>query len=219
MDGRGKPLPYTNQEVLMLQMTAMPLGAYQTNCYILWEDGSEQCLVIDPGFEPETVLRAVKALGKTVEAILLTHGHFDHVGAVEAIVAQTGCSLWMSQSDYTQRRTPQNDFFYPIHDCDFTPVNFCEEGALLCAGGLELTVLETPGHTPGSVCYLCQGHLFSGDTLFEGSCGRTDLPGGNYAQIMDSLKRLATLDDCKVYPGHGPATTLADEKKYNPYMR
>ena len=203
----------------MIQMQVLALGAYQTNCYILWEEGSDRCVIIDPGFEPETVLLQVQKLGKTVEAILLTHGHFDHVGAVKAIVRQTGCSLWMSQSDYTQRRTPQNAFFYPIHDCDFTPVNFCEEGECICAGGLELTVLETPGHTQGSVCYLCQDHLFSGDTLFEGSCGRTDLPGGDYGQILRSLKRLATLEDCKVYPGHGPATTLADEKKYNPYMQ
>ena len=203
----------------MLNFKVLALGAYQTNCYIIWGEGSDSCIVIDPGFEAETVLRQVKALGKTVEAILLTHGHFDHVGAVQEIVAATGCSLWMSQSDYTQRRSPQIDFLYPIHDCDFTPVNFCEEGECICAGGLELTVLETPGHTQGSVCYLCQGHLFSGDTLFEGSCGRVDLPGGNYAQILQSLKRLAGLDDCKVYPGHGPATTLENEKKYNPSMQ
>ena len=203
----------------MLNFKVLALGAYQTNCYIIWGEGSDSCIVIDPGFEAETVLRQVKALGKTVEAILLTHGHFDHVGAVQEIVAATGCSLWMSQSDYTQHRSPQIDFLYPIHDCDFTPVNFCEEGECICAGGLELTVLETPGHTQGSVCYLCQGHLFSGDTLFEGSCGRVDLPGGNYTQILQSLKRLSALDDCKVYPGHGPATTLENEKKYNPYMQ
>ena len=204
----------------MLNFQTMPLGDYQTNCYILWGEGSDACVVIDPGFEAEAVLRKVQSLGKTVDAVLLTHGHFDHVGAVEAIVRATGCRLYMSQSDYTWPKTRENDFFFPIHDCDFAEVSFCEAGECICAGGLELTVLETPGHTPGSVCYLCGEHLFSGDTLFARSCGRTDLPGGDGPAILDSLGRLAALEkDCKVHPGHGPSTTLAEEKRYNPYMR
>jgi glyoxylase-like metal-dependent hydrolase (beta-lactamase superfamily II) len=152
--------------------------------------------------------------------VLLTHGHFDHVGGVEAIVKATGCALWMREADYTQFKTPENDFFYPIHDCDFTEVQLCEEGEQIHAGGLTFTVMETPGHTWGSVCYLCENALFSGDTLFAGSCGRTDLPGGDGQTIVLSLERLAELEgDYTVYPGHGGATTLARERAHNPYMR
>ena len=152
--------------------------------------------------------------------MLLTHGHFDHVGAVQQLVEATGCTLWMSQSDWSQKESPLTAYIYPLANCDFTEVQFCEEGQQITAGGATFTVLATPGHTWGSVCYLCEDALFSGDTLFAGSCGRTDLPGGNHSTILDSLQRLSALPDhLRVFPGHGEATTLAAEKRYNPYMR
>ena len=204
----------------MIKIHALPLGSYQTNCYIVHEEHSKTCAVIDPGYTPERVLAQAEKLGLQVDAVLLTHGHFDHVGGVEAIVKATGCALWMREADYTQFKTPENDFFYPIHDCDFTEVQLCEEGEHIHAGGLTFTVMETPGHTWGSVCYLCENALFSGDTLFAGSCGRTDLPGGDGQTIVLSLERLAELEgDYTVYPGHGGATTLARERAHNPYMR
>lgn len=204
----------------MLHMITMPLGAYQTNCYILWGEGSDKCVVIDPGYEPDTVLLQIKKLGKTLEAIFLTHGHFDHVGAVKALVKATGCALWMHEGDYSQTRSPQNAFFYPLANCTFTEVQLWEEGQSVCAGGLEFKVLSTPGHTWGSVCLACEDHIFSGDTLFQEGCGRTDLPGGSMAAILQSLKRLKELEgDYIVHPGHGPSTTLAEEKRYNPYMQ
>jgi glyoxylase-like metal-dependent hydrolase (beta-lactamase superfamily II) len=204
----------------MIKIHALPLGSYQTNCYIVHEEHSKTCAVIDPGYTPERVLAQAEKLGLQVDAVLLTHGHFDHVGGVEAIVKATGCALWMREADYTQFKTPENDFFYPIHDCDFTEVQLCEEGEQIHAGGLTFTVMETPGHTWGSVCYLCENGLFSGDTLFAGSCGRTDLPGGDGQTIVLSLDRLAELEgDYTVYPGHGGATTLARERAHNPYMR
>ena len=204
----------------MIKIHTLPLGSYQTNCYIVYEETANSCAVIDPGYSPERVLEFVGKLGLTVDAVLLTHGHFDHVGGVEAIVKTTGCALWMREGDYTQRKNPQNDFFYPIHDCDFTEVRFCEEGEHIHAGGLTFTAMETPGHTWGSVCYVCENAIFSGDTLFAGSCGRTDLPGGDWQTIMLSLERLAELEgDFDIYPGHGESTTLAREKQYNPYMR
>lgn len=204
----------------MFTVYTLPLGDYQTNCYIVCAAESKTCAVIDPGYFPERILSFLADKGLGLDAILLTHGHFDHVGAVKALVEATGCRLWMKESDYTQRSNPQNDFLYPIHDCDFCEVSFCEEGEKISAGGAVFTAMETPGHTWGSVCYLCENAIFSGDTLFAGSCGRTDLPGGDYGTIVLSLERLAELQgDYTVYPGHGSATTLANEKRYNPYMR
>ena len=203
----------------MPKIDILPLGSYQTNCYIVWASGSDRCAVIDPGYEPETVLMRLAQLGLTLDAILLTHGHFDHVGAVEALVKATGCKLWMSQSDYTQRKNPMNDYLYPLHDQTFCEVSFCEEGEAIPVGGLTFRVMETPGHTWGSVCYLCEDAMFCGDTLFAGSCGRTDLPGGDRVTMLNSLERLSQMDtDYRVFPGHGESSTLSHEQKTNPYM-
>lgn len=204
----------------MIKIHTLTLGAYQTNCYIVHDDASTACAVIDPGYEPQTILQTVQALGLTIDAILLTHGHFDHVGAVEELVNATGCRLWMSESDWSQFPNPVNAHYFPLANCDFTEVLFCEEGELITAGGVTFTVLATPGHTGGSVCYLSGDALFSGDTLFAGSCGRTDLPTGSEKWMRWSLDRLAELEeDPAVYPGHGSSTTLATEKRYNPYLR
>ena len=203
----------------MPNIVTLALGDYQTNCYIVWAEGSKTCAVIDPGYEAKRVLAEAARLGLTIEAILLTHGHFDHVGAVEELVEATGCSLWMHESDYSQFPNPTNAFFYPLANCDFTEVQFCEEGQVLCAGGLSFTVLHTPGHTTGSVCYRCDDALFCGDTLFAGSCGRTDLPGGELLVLRASLSRLASLtENLKIFPGHGGSSTLEKEKTYNPYL-
>ena len=203
-----------------MKIHVLPLGMYQTNCYIVHADDASACAVIDPGFTPEKILDAVSQLELTIDAILLTHGHFDHVGAVEALVKATGCKLWMHQGDYSQKPTPASDTFYPLHDCDFTEVSFCEEGEQIHAGGLTFTVLETPGHTWGSVCYCCGDAMFAGDTLFARSIGRTDLPGGDWDTMAQTLERLRALEqDYHVYPGHGPSTTLSNERKQNPYLR
>lgn len=201
-----------------MKIHTLPLGAYQTNTYIVENEG--RCVIIDPGFEAKTILDFITKRGLTADAVLLTHGHFDHVGAVEEIASETGCALWMNERDWSQKRNLLTAKLYPIANCDFTEVRFCEDGEQIIAAGLTFTVLETPGHTWGSVCYLCGDAMFSGDTLFAGSCGRTDLPGGDWDTIAESLKRLSELEsNYTVYPGHGNSTTLAKEKQYNPYMR
>ena len=196
----------------MINMKHLALGAYQTNCYLVWEEASPTCVVIDPGYEPDTVLDEAKALGKEIAAILLTHGHFDHVGGVREIAAETGCRVYLCDADLAM---PPQMTAGPLY---YT--NTYSEGSFVEEAGLSFKVLHTPGHTPGSVCLLCENTLFSGDTLFWGSCGRTDLPGGSWATIRVSLKRLADLSgDFDVYPGHGDATTLSFERKMNPYMQ
>ena len=204
----------------MLNILALTLGDYQTNTYIVHNSDSRECVIIDPGYEAQKILGKLEALALKPAAILLTHGHFDHVGAVEQLVEATGCTLWMSQSDWSQPIAPVFQYLYPLSNRDFTEVNFCEDGEVICAAGLKFTTLATPGHTHGSVCYLCGDALFSGDTLFAGGCGRTDLPGGNWNTMVESLSRLAALSDSlRVFPGHGESTVLAQEKKYNPYLK
>ena len=196
----------------MLNIHTLALGAYQTNCYLVWGEDSPSCVVIDPGYEPETVLDEVKKLGKEISAILLTHGHFDHVGGVKDIVAETGCKVYLCDADLSM---PPQMTAGPLY---YT--NTYSDGSFVEEAGLSFKVLHTPGHTPGSVCLMCENVLFSGDTLFWGSCGRTDLPGGSWSTIQASLKRLAELPgDYDVYPGHGDATKLSFERKMNPYMQ
>ena len=196
----------------MLKMKTLPLGAYQTNCYLVWEENTDTCVVIDPGYQPETVLYETKKLGKTIAAIFLTHGHFDHVGAVRELVAETDCPVYLNEADLAM---PAQMTAGPLY---YT--NTYAEGDFVDMAGLSFKVLHTPGHTPGSVCLQCENAIFSGDTLFWGSCGRTDLPGGSWNTIRTSLLRLRDLNgDFEVYPGHGDATTLNFERKYNPYMQ
>jgi len=194
----------------MLNILTLPLGSYQTNCYIVWE--KDACVVIDPGYEPEIVLAETAQRGLTIEAILLTHGHFDHVGGVRFLAERLDCPIYIHAAELS---LPES-----FTDGPLVYTKTYDEGDDLTLAGLTFRVLHTPGHTPGSVCLVCEDTMFSGDTLFMDSCGRTDFPGGDSAQMHKSLRRLADLQgDFKVLPGHGPATTLAQERKYNPYLQ
>lgn len=187
-------------------------GSLYTNCYMVWGDDADTCVLIDPGFQAEPILEQVRLKGKRLAAVLLTHGHFDHVGGVKTIAAETGCKVYLHQADLT---LPSQLTLGTIPYTDTY-----EEGDVLSLAGVTFRVLHTPGHTPGSVCFLCEDALFSGDTLFAMACGRTDLPGGNFRAMADSLYRLATLEgDYKVYPGHGESSVLSYEKKTNPYLQ
>ena len=192
-----------------MNIQKLTLGLYQTNTYILSND--TEAVVIDPGYEPDTILDALE--GKNLKAILLTHGHFDHVGAVKELVAETGCKVYIHAADLSLPPMITAGQLYYTH-------TYAEGDTVCPIEGAELHVLHTPGHTPGSVCLLLGEQMFSGDTLFEGSCGRMDLPGGDQLQMHQSLNRLVSLQaDYHVHPGHGGSTTLAAEKRYNPYMR
>lgn len=195
----------------MLNIHCMPLGDYITNCYILRQADSSQCCVIDPGYHAEVILDYLEQNSLSVAAILLTHGHFDHVGAVKDLAAELGCDVYLSSRELSLPPEITNGKLYYTHTYDMDNE--------LTLAGLTIRVIPTPGHTPGSVCLLVEDALFSGDTLFAGSCGRTDLPGGNWQDIMASLRRLAALPgDYRVFPGHGSDTTLDAERKYNPYL-
>ena len=192
-----------------MNIQKLTLGLYQTNTYILSND--TEAVVIDPGYEPDIILDALE--GRELKAILLTHGHFDHVGAVKELVAETGCKVYIHAADLSLPPMITAGQLYYTH-------TYAEGDTVCPIEGAELHVLHTPGHTPGSVCLLLGDQMFSGDTLFEGSCGRMDLPGGDQLQMHRSLNRLVSLQaDYHVHPGHGGSTTLTAEKRYNPYMR
>lgn len=193
----------------MVVAETFPLGDYQTNCYLVRQAGQTQCVLIDPGYAADFLLDTLNAKGLELSAIALTHGHFDHVGAVRDLAAETGCRVYLSGDELSLPPviTAGRLCYTDLYTDRFT------------AAGIPFTVLKTPGHTPGSVCLRTGSLLFSGDTLFAGSCGRTDLPGGNPADMRASLKLLAAIpENLTVYPGHGEATTLDAEKRYNPYL-
>ena len=194
-----------------MEITALTLGDYMTNCYLLRREDSDRCLIVDPGYEAGRILKLLEEKQLQPEAILLTHGHFDHVGAVRELFSETDCDVYISEADLSLPPMITNGRLFYTH-------TYPASGALTLAG-LTLRVLPTPGHTPGSVCLLAGDTIFSGDTLFRGSCGRTDLPGGSWERILSSLKILADLPgDYRVLPGHGEETTLAWERTHNPYL-
>ena len=196
----------------MLQIHTLTLGLYQTNCYLVHQEGDHRCIVIDPGYEADTILNRAALLGLQIEAILLTHGHFDHVGAVRQIAADTDCAVYLQENDLSLPTALTNGpLFY---------TNLYPEEGVVHAAGLTIQVLRTPGHTAGSVCLLVGDAMFSGDTLFAGSMGRCDFPGSSIFDMRKSLKKLKGLSsDYRVFPGHAESTTLEFERKTNPYLR
>lgn len=194
-----------------MEMLCMCVGSYRTNCYMLWQ--KDQCVLVDPGFQPEEILEQVRCKEKTVAAILLTHGHFDHVGGVKHIAQETGCPVYIHGADVLLPSRHAGGELYHTHTYD--------EGDVLHIAGMEFKVLNTPGHTPGSVCLLSGDVMLSGDTLFAGTCGRTDLmPYGDPVDMKASLTRLKNLPgNYQVFPGHGQHSTLDEERRSNPYMQ
>ena len=196
----------------MLQIHTLTLGLYQTNCYLVHNEGEKECIVIDPGYEANTIMNRAALLGLEIKAILLTHAHFDHVGAVRQIAADTDCQVYVQEQELTLPGAMTDG---PLYYTDLYPA----EGTIQVAG-MEVKVLHTPGHTPGSVCLLTGDAMFSGDTLFAGSMGRCDFPGSSIFDMRKSMKKLCNLPgDYRVFPGHAEATTLEYERKTNPYLR
>jgi glyoxylase-like metal-dependent hydrolase (beta-lactamase superfamily II) len=193
---------------------AFTVGRVQTNCYIVTDEETLECAVIDPGAEAGTIMRYLEENGLKCRCILLTHGHFDHTGAVEAIMKQTGAAVWMHKKD-ARRVITEMGFKYAAPKGTL----FFGEGDIITVGSLAFEVIETPGHSEGSVCFRCGDALFSGDTLFRDSCGRTDFPGCSPQDMLRSLKKLYELPgDCEVYPGHMEATSLERERRFNVFM-
>lgn len=204
-----------------MKFDTLPLGELGANCYIL-EIGDGHAVAVDIGNEPEKLLHTLKKQGLTLSAILLTHGHYDHVGGVEAVREATGAVVYIHEQEAVMLESGTANLAVQFTQTPFRVVKSYEtltDGQVLNIDNVTVQVIHTPGHTPGGVCYAVGDILFTGDTLFQGSIGRTDL-GGNRKDMLASLKKLAALEEnYTVCPGHGGSSTLAQEKQHNPYMR
>ena len=201
-----------------MEIKYLPVAPYGTNCYFLCDKEAGVCAVIDPGGSPEQVLAALEKLNCRPCVILLTHGHYDHTGAVADLLAKyPDLKVHIHRGDYQDVDTK----LFPLSvQVPAESVVLYDEGDTIPVGGAQVEVLHTPGHSEGSVTLRCGSALFCGDTLFAGSCGRTDFAGGSVPRMMASLKRLGSLEgDLDVLPGHMESSTLDQERKTNPYLR
>jgi hydroxyacylglutathione hydrolase len=198
------------------------VGAFQENCYLVRPDGAEKALLIDPGDEAERLQGAMSELGVEPEAILLTHTHIDHIGAVAPIARATGVPVYCPRAELTILAQPDR-FFPPAWGSveAWEADQPLDGGERLQLAGLDIEVVSTPGHSPGHVTFAIDGALFSGDVLFQGSIGRTDLPGADHATLMASIATLLERfdDDATVHPGHMGLTTLGRERATNPFLQ
>lgn len=202
---------------------ALSVGPFQSNVFILRDNNTKDAVVIDPGDDVSTILKILKRDGLRLQYIFLTHGHIDHVGGAKDVKDATGAKVLIHREDlflYEQVHLQADLFGLPSPPVSHIDI-FLEDGMKIGEGGLKCRVIHTPGHTPGSVSLYFSDKLFTGDALFRDGIGRTDLWGGSYEVLMNSIReKLLRLDDAtEVYPGHGPATTIGREKRENPFLQ
>jgi hydroxyacylglutathione hydrolase len=208
---------------MALRVETIVNGPFQENCYLVHDDQARTGAFFDPGCEAERLLRTASFLGIPVEAIFNTHGHIDHAGAVAEIAEATGAPFALHPDDrFLLDAMPGQARMFGLPPVRVPKVDRdLAAGDEIAVGGHTARVIHTPGHTPGGVCFLFEDFIIVGDTLFEGSVGRTDLPGGSTEQLLLSIRDgLLTLDDdLRVLCGHGPATRIGEERRYNPFLR
>jgi hydroxyacylglutathione hydrolase len=207
-----------------LIVLTLPVGIIQTNCYVAGCEETKEAVIIDPGGNPERILAAIKRQGLAVQYVLNTHAHFDHTDGNKAVVEATGAALAIHALDRPLLEAGGGGAWFGMGTvAGPAPTVELKAGDPLAVGKLCFEVLHTPGHTPGHVCFFERNKevLFDGDVLFCQGVGRADLPGGDWQQLMDSIQRVlfALPDETVVYPGHGPATTIGEEKRSNPWLR
>ncbi|EFI42250.1 MBL fold metallo-hydrolase [Peptoniphilus sp. oral taxon 386] len=199
----------------------LTLGAYQTNCYIIF-DKNNNSVIIDPGAEAKAIIKEIEDRNLTVDKIILTHAHPDHFGALDDVRKHFNVKAFLGRDDniMLEDRSSELNLVLGLKPNKISADVLVEDGDLISFGDKYFKVISTPGHTPGGICLLIGNVLFSGDTLFCGSIGRTDLPGGDYETILESLKLLVQLpDNTIVLPGHGPESSIEYEKQNNPFIR
>lgn len=205
-----------------MKIHTLNLGELRSNGYVV-ETAPGRCIIVDLGGDAEYLMNYLKTHKLKLAKILLTHGHFDHIGGVEEVRRLTGAEVFVHVNDADMLRSEKSSLAAEMSYAPFVPVTLwtaVEEDAIINDGDLSFKVIHTPGHSSGSVCYICEDVIFSGDTLFYRSIGRTDFPGSNPIDMRNSLKKLSLLDgDYKVLPGHNMPTSLDSEHRLNPYMK
>lgn len=199
------------------------LGSVYTNCYFLRNKETNEVILVDPADHPDKIEAKILQMNAKPAAILLTHGHFDHIMAAQAVKEKYGISIYACRQEEEMLRNPAlNLSVHYGNSCSFSADVCLEDLEVFEAAGFSIQMIHTPGHTPGSCCYYLKDEevLFSGDTVFHGSVGRTDLPGGSSGQIINSLHKLLSSlpEETEVFPGHDAATSIGYEKRYNPFV-
>ena len=194
----------------------IPTGIYATNCYLVINEATMDTIVIDPGDDQEKLIAIIEKNGLKVKSIFLTHGHIDHVGAVKALSARYNLMTYINREDLDLM--DKNTYIYG--NINGVPITHIRDQEVINIGGFEVKCIETPGHSPGGMSFLIEDVIFSGDTLFQSSIGRTDFERGDYDTLIKSIveKLLILEDNLIVYPGHGPSTTIEKERRTNPFI-
>lgn len=199
-----------------MDIKILPLGDYGANCYLITNKDANETVIVDPGANGSYLIKEIDKLGSNVKAILLTHAHFDHVGALMDVVNKYEVPVYINIGE-VENMSNDNFVYLKLPDI-FTKV---EDGEVITFNNMKVKCIHTPGHSKGGMCYLINDLIFTGDTLFKGSIGRTDLISGNHETLINSITdKLMILDgNTKVYPGHGPSSTINYEKMINPFLR
>ncbi len=207
----------------MAQIITLCVGALDTNCYIVFDSETRKGFVVDPADDVSRILSAIKENNINITHILMTHGHFDHMLALSELKEETGAKVYIHTLDAPKLKSEVDSLFFHMYSGKFPSVDadvLLNGGEALTIGDMIVSVIHTPGHTAGSVCYDVDGLLISGDTLFCNSCGRVDFPDSDPRQMLESLRTLYELSgDREVYSGHGGSTLLSTERQFNPYLR
>jgi hydroxyacylglutathione hydrolase len=207
--------------LVTLVVDTYPLGPIQTNCYVVRaERGAAEAVVVDPGADASTLRLELARLGATCAAILITHGHYDHLGAVADLAEGTGAPVYMPEGERLLLERYHDYAPATFAGRPYTPDHLLQGGETVRAAGIDFEVVPVPGHSPAHIAYHADGALLSGDLLFAGSVGRVDLPGADWDTLLASVRRLAERypPETVVYPGHGPTTTLGRELERNPFL-